>query len=434
MSEDGNLEPSLSLQLANLLKNGINPQSQNPKLSDNLQINLKLNSEIYAIWTRMIRVAISGKSKALLSHLTSDPPSQDKESYDNGRDKLQTFNLHVRANDIKQNDSTLEEFWITLQGVWGEIDRIDPNPMKCLDDINTYARIRSEQKLFQFLNVLDQKYESIKREILRLEPLPSAEAAYATVRKEAAHQNILGTTNHTQGIAAGLVATETEGMGLATKGYRRSEGKKNGSMIKEDTTNLKCDHCGMSRHTKEQCFRLVGYPEWWADGHKKSTKGLGPEKGRAPTTDKNIDRKTATGFGGVAATGIDEEDESFSMETCTGGKKEGILKTPINKLHSNGSFSYLIQKSFENYKKNLDVNGCAIVAQNYKIKHEPLWIFDCGATDTMTYNLSDFSMSTKPTKSYIQTANGEKMNVKNGGTIEISPIRYQDGSDNWAWH
>lgn len=103
------------------------------------------------------------------------------------------------------------------------------------------------------------------------------------------------------------------------------------------------------------------------------------------------------------------------------GKKEGILKTPINQLYSNGSFSYLIQKSFENHKKNLDINGCAIVAQNYKIKHESSWIFDCGATDTMTYDLSDFVVSTKPTKSYFQTANGEKMNVKNGGKIEISP-------------
>nr|GEW57751.1 putative Gag-polypeptide of LTR copia-type [Tanacetum cinerariifolium] len=134
----------------------------------------------------MIRVAIGGKSKALLSHLTSDPPSQDNESYEqweqedlivfswiiqnikptiagnlteyltakmlwgalvvtysSGRDKLQTFNLHVKANDIKQNDSPLEELWITLQGVWGEIDRIDPNPMKCPDDIKAYAKIRT---------------------------------------------------------------------------------------------------------------------------------------------------------------------------------------------------------------------------------------------------------------------------------------------------
>ncbi|GJV03210.1 hypothetical protein Tco_1336779 [Tanacetum coccineum] len=62
--------------LANLLQNNVNKQPQNPKLSDNLQINLKLNSQNYALWTRMIRVAIGGRSKTLLSHLTTNPPTQ----------------------------------------------------------------------------------------------------------------------------------------------------------------------------------------------------------------------------------------------------------------------------------------------------------------------------------------------------------------------
>ncbi|KAF5756687.1 hypothetical protein HanXRQr2_Chr17g0817741 [Helianthus annuus] len=174
MSGDNNSDSELSLQLANLLKNSLNPQPQNPKLSDNLQINLKLNSQNYGLCTRMIRVAIGGKSKALLKHLNTSPPDQNSEDYEqweqddlvvfswliqniepvlvgnltefptakslwdalmvtysSGRDKLQTFNLHVKANDIKQNEDSLENFWITLQGIWGEIDRIDPNPMKC---------------------------------------------------------------------------------------------------------------------------------------------------------------------------------------------------------------------------------------------------------------------------------------------------------------
>ncbi|XP_076924297.1 uncharacterized protein LOC143586697 [Bidens hawaiensis] len=186
MSGDGNSGSDLSQQLVNLLKHGLNYQPQNPKLSDNFQINLKLNNQNYALWTRIIRVAIGGKSKTLLSHLTSDPPDQNSEEYEqweqedlivfswliqniepalagnlteypttktlwdalavtysSGIDKLQTFNLHVKANDIKQNDSSLEVFWITLQGIWGEIDRIDPNPMKCPEDIKTYSKIRS---------------------------------------------------------------------------------------------------------------------------------------------------------------------------------------------------------------------------------------------------------------------------------------------------
>ncbi|KAM0003992.1 hypothetical protein Hdeb2414_s0259g00850581 [Helianthus debilis subsp. tardiflorus] len=254
-------------------------------------------------------------------------------TYSSGRDKLQTFNLHVKANDIKQDDNPLEDFWIALQGVWGEIDRINPNPMKCPEDIKIYSRIRSEQKLFQFLNSLNRRYEPIKREILRMEPLPSAEAAYAVVRKEAAHQNILGATNNdSNGIAAGLIATKTEGSGLSTKGYRRSEGKKVGQSGKEDKSHLKCDHCGMTKHTKEQCFRLVGYPDWWADGHKKSTKNYAPEKGRASAavttkeTGDGTDQKNPTGFGGMAtATVCEEEDNgSFYEQTGTGGKRPCI--------------------------------------------------------------------------------------------------------------
>nr|GEV35436.1 putative Gag-polypeptide of LTR copia-type [Tanacetum cinerariifolium] len=191
----------LSLRLTNLLKNGFNNQPQNPKLSDNLQINLELNNQDYTLWTRMIRVAIDGKSKALLSHLTSDAPEQSSNltkyhtaktlwdalviTCNRGREKLQTFNLHVKANDIKQNK-----------------------------------------------------------------------------------------------------------------------------------THLKCGNCGMTRHNTKQCFELIGYPDWWNDGHKKGNKNRGPKRGKASTANTDMDRKSPTGFEGMAATTINEEDESFSMSTA----------------------------------------------------------------------------------------------------------------------
>ncbi|XP_076884923.1 uncharacterized protein LOC143534290 [Bidens hawaiensis] len=148
-------------------------------------------------------------------------------TYSSGKDKLQTFDLHVKANEFKQNGMPLEDFWIVMRGIWGEIDRRDPNPMKCATEITTYNKIRDEQNLFQFLNALDRKYDPIKREILRWDPLPSAEGAYAAVRKESVHQNILGgISSETQGVASGLIAykqNNTKGLGLATKGHHRSE-------------------------------------------------------------------------------------------------------------------------------------------------------------------------------------------------------------------
>nr|GEV08275.1 leucine-rich repeat-containing protein [Tanacetum cinerariifolium] len=211
----------------------------------------------------------------------------------------------------------LGQGWITLKGIWGEIDRIDPNPMKCPEDIKTYSNLRPEQKLFQYINSLDQKYEPVKREILRLEPLPSAKAAYAVVRKEAAYQNILGeTSNDIHGIAGDLVATETEGLWLVTNGHRRFEGKGNGPSGKEDKTKLKYGNCDKTRHTKEQCFEIIGYPDWWNDGHKKDKKNLGPERGKAFAANTGTDRKNPIGFEGMTATIVnEEEDGSFPMST-----------------------------------------------------------------------------------------------------------------------
>nr|GEV89569.1 hypothetical protein [Tanacetum cinerariifolium] len=159
------------------------------------------------------------------------------------------------ANDIKQNNSSLEDFWISLQGVWGEIDRIDPSPMKCPEDIKTYSKI--------------------------------------SILKEAAHQNIMGATiNETQGIAAGLIATEIEGLWLVSKVNRRSDRSQIGSSYRVDKSKLKSGECGMTGHTKEGCFRLINYPDWWTNGHKKDTKNSGPEKGKASiagSTKENAD-------------------------------------------------------------------------------------------------------------------------------------------------
>nr|GEW47558.1 hypothetical protein [Tanacetum cinerariifolium] len=189
---------------------------------------------------------------------------------------------NIRRIRVKDIDKEVEDYLKKYSSAGMDISWIDPNPMKCPEDIKTYSNLRPKQKLFQYLNALDQKYEPVKREILRLEPLPSAKAAYAVVRKEAAHQNILGeTSNDTHGIAGDLVATETKGLWLVTNGHRRFEGKRNGPSGKEDKTKLKYGNCGKTRHTKEQCFEIIGYPDWWNDGHKKETKNLGPERGKA---------------------------------------------------------------------------------------------------------------------------------------------------------
>jgi len=62
-------------------------------------------------------------------------------------------------------------------------DRKQPNPMKCSDDIATFNKIKQEQRLYQFLTGINEKFEVIRRDLLMQEKTPSVESAYAAVRR-----------------------------------------------------------------------------------------------------------------------------------------------------------------------------------------------------------------------------------------------------------
>nr|GFA53842.1 hypothetical protein [Tanacetum cinerariifolium] len=157
------------------------------------------------------------------------------------------------------------------------------------------------------LNGLDRKFEPIKREILRVDPLPTAEAAYAMVLKEAAHQIILGVTNETHGIAIGVTAGETDGMGLSTKGFRRFDGQKKPA-TRDDKSHLKCEEYGMNRHTKDHCFKIIASNK----GAKKDKLSTSHTANTRNSTKNSNNRRSEGGFGGVATTVEEEEEESFS--------------------------------------------------------------------------------------------------------------------------
>nr|GEZ21487.1 hypothetical protein [Tanacetum cinerariifolium] len=110
-------------------------------------------------------------------------------------------------------------------------------------------------------------------------------------------------------------------MGLSTKGFRRFDGKKKPA-TRDDKSYLKCEECGMNRHTKDQCFEIIDYLDWWTDGHKTtSNKGAKKDKpSTSPTantrksTKNSNDRRSERGFGGVAAAVGEEGEESFSVK------------------------------------------------------------------------------------------------------------------------
>ncbi|CAA0818791.1 Unknown protein [Striga hermonthica] len=212
-------------------------------------------------------------------------------------DPLQSYELEVRANTIKQGARSIEVYWSDITNVWLEIDQRDTNPFAGLD------------------GTLD----GVRRDILKETPLPSAEAAFSRVRLETGRLH-----SRQSDPSQGPEITQV-GAGFGAKGQRKSTTKE-----KLDRSKLVCTHCGMRKHTKEECFKLVGYPEWWGEGHRTSGKGgvavgvAAQEKsGQTPldsSTANTQETTTVGGFGGMVTGGQYRCREGEGSETTNHGE------------------------------------------------------------------------------------------------------------------
>ena len=153
----------------------------------------------------------------------------------------------------RQDGGSIESYYNTLQKLWREIDFRHPNPMKCVEDIQLYNSNIQEDRVYVFLDGLDDQLDKIRSDVLQMKPFPSVEQAYAHVRREDTRQAVM--LNNTEPTSSSV---------LLSKGISKlqmsspSVGRKG----KGQVTDGGCTRCGNPKHTRDICFKLHGYPEW----------------------------------------------------------------------------------------------------------------------------------------------------------------------------
>ena len=137
--------------------------------------------------------------------------------------------------------------------------------MKHDEDITFFNTYIQTQRLYQFLVGIDDSLDKEHRDLLNQVPLPTLDMAYAAIRRKISRHGIMVDSSslgqNRSEIDCGLIA------------HHRSE---KWPLWREDRTNLKCNHCGGSKHTKDGCFKLIGYLDWWEDLQKKKAATKAP--------------------------------------------------------------------------------------------------------------------------------------------------------------
>ncbi|XP_022889208.1 uncharacterized protein LOC111404668 [Olea europaea var. sylvestris] len=365
-------------------------QHPNPNIENSIPIGIKLDDTNYALWSQIMEMYISGKDK--IDYVNGDSPLPPQT--DPNFRKWRTDNAIVKSWLINSMDPALIGNFIRFfhsegrmgcdcyDGLWHEIDFRRPNPMECATDIQHYNKMVQEDRVYTFLDGHNDHLDSIRNSVLQMKQFLSIEQAYAHVRREALRHAVM----------APIDADGTFSAVLATKGIKlgpiiaSSNGSKSMALNKTHGTNsgklkaegAKCSHCGNIRHTRDNCFKLNKYPDWWHELQEKKKRDMGGTDGRK---------------GKVA---VVTAEPQLSL---------------LPKIESPQSAG-----------PTLDIGnfGSALTTTS-RDENRGAWLLDSRATDHMTYGVKDFTQNSIPRRTSVTNANEVVSQVTGAGSVTLSP-------------
>ncbi|XP_078165548.1 uncharacterized protein LOC144560258 [Carex rostrata] len=420
-------------------------------------VPIKLDGKNYSLWSQAVRMYLKAREK--LKHITDSPPTATdplfnrwdiedtvvkgwicnsldtnlygkflryptaKEVWDaiattfyDGSDTTQVFELNKRVNKIKQEGRPVEEYYNELQDIWLEIDFRHPNPMVCAIDIEKFDKCTQESRVYSFLDGLDDKLDNERANVLQMTPFPTLEQAFVRVRKEATRQEIM---------RKGYEGEVQSSVAMVSKGQRNFETNYNSNKFSPyvDKSGLKCTYCGQTRHTKDQCFQLVGYPDWYKDKRKGKHTGQGRGRVAVAQADGGPQQLKNNGMNSMqlgaqpsqwsdatnqGAAGARTQTAPSSSSEPTGPQAKGLHAVG----HGSNSFFPTTGKTDDSAE-----TGNSNVVYNLSKREE--WVLDSGATDHMTNSEMDLINTRYPEKSGIFNANGICYPVSGAGDVDI---------------
>ncbi|XP_019235872.1 PREDICTED: uncharacterized protein LOC109216195 [Nicotiana attenuata] len=172
-----------------------------------------------------------------------------QERFDKVND-TRCYNLHKEIATLTQGTSSISVYYSELKDLWDETEDLVPHPGWDCPRTKKFIEHLHKQKLYQFLMGLNDSYSQARNQILMMKHVPSVNQAYAMLISEESQRSVAG--------SAGILAL------YSSKADNRPKYKKN--------YNLYCDFCKLKGHSKENCYKIVGYP---ADYRYKKKGGAG---------------------------------------------------------------------------------------------------------------------------------------------------------------
>jgi len=246
-----------------------------------------------------------------------------------------------------------------------------------------------EEKIHQFLMGLDDdRYSTIRSQILAMDPLPSIEKIFNMVQQEENHRSAMSNREAQPKTMAAFATSH-----IARPGY----------MQKERST---CNHCGKFGHSEGSCYELVGYPPGWSmRGGRGRSRGCGGRAG-----------------GRAGAGGGRGKEQAFQAHTHSVPEHDGphaSAEPSQSSFTVNGFTAEQVQRILSLIETPKSTHD--------KLSGQEIWLLDSGASCHMTNMLSMITDVEEINPICVELPNGTNtLAIKKGKVHLDSRLRLKD--------
>ncbi|XP_055830969.1 uncharacterized protein LOC129900004 [Solanum dulcamara] len=281
-------------------------------------ISLQLTgSENYALWSRSMALGLIGKSKLGFVDGRHNKDKFDESLHDQWEkvNAVERFNivngsrvfyLHREIVTLTQGTLSVSDYFSRMRNLWDEFDAIMPCPGCSCPESRNYSQHHGYQRLLQFLMGLNETYAQCRSQILMMSPIPTLNKAYSMIIDHESQRSLASSSSvsqvaeslegaaffsHKGGSSSGFRGTigkgvvmgsrNTYGGGNMSSGSSPSGGNSSSggnypnrmsstsNFRPQKKSSLVCEYCSYNGHTKENYYKLIGYPPDWPRSKKK---------------------------------------------------------------------------------------------------------------------------------------------------------------------
>ncbi|KAL5823003.1 hypothetical protein ACOSQ4_020903 [Xanthoceras sorbifolium] len=176
--------------------------------------------------------------------------------------------LTSQLTRLEQGGDSVVDYYGKIRMIWDELACYSAPACTCSCKCGAKGALvkeRKDQKVHQFLIGLDSSiHGTVHSQILMQEPLPPLNTAFSKALTEERHHSIVRQGDK-----------KAEAVGFAVQSSARGHGAtptKEGDKSRFTGT---CSHCKKVGHDKDNCFQLLGFPDWWYSENRAAARGGG---------------------------------------------------------------------------------------------------------------------------------------------------------------